>query len=300
MQIVCPQCATAYAVETEALGTGGRTVRCARCHTVWHAGGDGSDDAAAPAAAEWRTPGSPLPPLQGSTIEEAQAAAALDWVPTPEGGEEAPAAGEGAVPAPVQSDTGSAVAVMEAPPAAAAGPEIEGVAVASGGDARPESRRMRRPARRAPRNRPQPTAAHAAAALLGVLVALIVARGNMVRLLPQTASLYALVGLPVNVRGLVFADVKTALETQNDMPVLVVEGTVRNVTAKAVEVPPLRLAVRDGAAAEIYGWTSMPDRPQLAAGESQAFRARLASPPAEGREVLVRFVNRHDQFAAAY
>src|SRR5262245_6143735 len=37
MQIVCPNCATGYDVQASALGAEGRSVRCARCRTVWHA-----------------------------------------------------------------------------------------------------------------------------------------------------------------------------------------------------------------------------------------------------------------------
>jgi hypothetical protein len=37
----------------------------------------------------------------------------------------------------------------------------------------------------------------------------------------------------------------------------------------------------------------------LAPGETAAFRTRLASPPAEGRDVIVRFFNRRDLLAGA-
>src|SRR4030088_729653 len=37
MQIVCPNCETSYQVAASAMGTSGRSVRCARCRTVWFA-----------------------------------------------------------------------------------------------------------------------------------------------------------------------------------------------------------------------------------------------------------------------
>src|ERR1700732_4131276 len=37
MQIVCPNCETAYQVEPSSVGPTGRSVRCARCRTVWFA-----------------------------------------------------------------------------------------------------------------------------------------------------------------------------------------------------------------------------------------------------------------------
>src|SRR6185312_3107574 len=39
MLIVCPNCATSYMIDQAAVGPDGRTVRCARCKTTWHAGG---------------------------------------------------------------------------------------------------------------------------------------------------------------------------------------------------------------------------------------------------------------------
>src|SRR5690349_14843812 len=37
MQIVCPNCTTAYDVKPGTIGPEGRSVRCARCRTVWTA-----------------------------------------------------------------------------------------------------------------------------------------------------------------------------------------------------------------------------------------------------------------------
>jgi predicted Zn finger-like uncharacterized protein len=36
MIVTCPACATRYLVNPSALGPGGRTVRCAKCHETWH------------------------------------------------------------------------------------------------------------------------------------------------------------------------------------------------------------------------------------------------------------------------
>jgi len=122
-------------------------------------------------------------------------------------------------------------------------------------------------------------------------------RMDIVRLLPQTASFYSVIGLPVNLRGLAFEGIKMSKEEQDGMPVLVVEGTITNVTRRAAEVPRLRLAVRNGSKHEIYSWTTQPTRSILGPGETLPFRARLASPPAETRDVMVRFFTRRDVVA---
>jgi hypothetical protein len=134
-------------------------------------------------------------------------------------------------------------------------------------------------------------------ALVAAYAALITWRVDVVRLMPQTGSLYALIRLPVNLRGLAIEDVKTSRETHDGVPVLVVEGTLANVARAAVEVPRLRFAVRNDRGAEVYAWTAPPARAILNSGEQVAFRSRLASPPSEGREVIVRFFNRRDSAA---
>ena len=37
MQITCPNCETSYQVDPSSVGETGRSVRCARCRTVWFA-----------------------------------------------------------------------------------------------------------------------------------------------------------------------------------------------------------------------------------------------------------------------
>jgi len=121
----------------------------------------------------------------------------------------------------------------------------------------------------------------------------------VVRLVPQTASLYAALGLPVNLRGLTFGNVTTAIETQDGVQVLVIEGTIASASTRAVEVPRLRFSVRNHRGQEVYAWTALPSRGALSPGETLPFRSRLASPPPDMREVLVRFFNRRDLVASA-
>jgi hypothetical protein len=133
--------------------------------------------------------------------------------------------------------------------------------------------------------------------LIAVLGALVGFRSHVVRIAPQTASLYGAIGLPVNLRGLTFESVRTTGEVHEGVAVLIVEGTIANVVDKTVEVPRLRFAMRNAAGQEIYAWTSVTGRSILSPGETTTFRSRLASPPSEGRDVVVRFLNRRDLVA---
>jgi len=134
-------------------------------------------------------------------------------------------------------------------------------------------------------------------ALACIVAALIAGRSTVVRHAPQMASLYAAIGMPVNLRGLVFAEVRVSRDTHDGVAVLVVEGTIASVASKAVEVPRLRFALRNEAGGEVYAWTAMPTREQLEPGETLAFKSRLASPPGDGRDVTVRFFTRGDAVA---
>jgi predicted Zn finger-like uncharacterized protein len=155
----------------------------------------------------------------------------------------------------------------------------------------------RRQARSAPRRAPRwPLSRRQTAVLALVFINVLVVgwRSDFVRALPQTASFYAAMGLPVNLRGLTFDGVTTAAEQHEGIPILVVEGNVVNDARKTVEVPRLKFIVRNVAHQEIYSWTAVPSRTALPPGEAVAFRTRLASPPPEARDVMVRFVTRRD------
>ena len=67
-----------------------------------------------------------------------------------------------------------------------------------------------------------------------------------------------------------------------------------NVVRAPVEVPRLRFAVRNDAGHEVSAWTASPMQAILPSGNRLAFRTPLASPPADGRDVIVRILNRRD------
>jgi hypothetical protein len=134
--------------------------------------------------------------------------------------------------------------------------------------------------------------------LIAVLVVILLAalqwRVAMVRHFPQTASLFAMIGMPVNLRGLNFMDVKSRGEFHDGVMVLVIEGTIVNLTPRTLEIPRLRFSLRNGTGHEVYAWTALPSKTLLGSGDGLPFRSRLASPPPDGRDVIVRFFNRRD------
>ena len=180
----------------------------------------------------------------------------------------------------------------EAPPVPAAEidngpPDIESVA----------ARRARAAARKR-RNRwrriPLPVAIVALIAISGGLLSW---RKDVVRYVPQLASFYSAIGMPVNLRGLAFTDLKIGNEIHDGVPVLVVEGLIVSMVSTPVEIPRIRFALRNATGAEVYSWTAQPPQPVLGAFETLPFRSRLASPPAEGHDIQVRFFTRRDAVA---
>jgi len=95
-------------------------------------------------------------------------------------------------------------------------------------------------------------------------------------------------------RGLSITNITTAAQLHEGVPLLLVEGTIASTSTRRVKVPRLRLAVRNSAGQELYNWTEEPERRTLPAGESLTFCSRLASPPPEAHDVVVRFFNRDD------
>jgi hypothetical protein len=161
------------------------------------------------------------------------------------------------------------------------------------------ARRIRRPPARRKSSWPVPGWSMAIVLLVAINIGLIAFRAEIVRLFPQTAAVYAAVGLEVNLRGLVFTDVVTRKDVQDGTPMLVVEGVIKSASRRETAVPRLRFAVRNAKGHEIYSWTALPARNVIAPGAAMPFRSRLASPPPEAHAVLVRFFNRHDLVAGA-
>ena len=317
MQIVCPNCTTSYQIADAAIGVNGRSVRCTRCRTVWHAappamavhGGSAEPDATDQTVAAFRealvgehtqherdgaldapveAPAQPsLDDLIGSDASE-QAADAAANVPA-----ETPTVGLADIPIPVEDAPSLAPALQGDAPVThitslddAGPPDIESVA----------ARRARADARRR-RNRLRIPLPLAIVALVTLCAALLGWRKDIVRHAPQLASFYSAIGLPVNLRGLAFADLKIGNEIHDGVPVLVVEGMIVSTVSMPVDVPRLRFALRNATGAEVYAWTAQPSQPVLGAFETMPFRSRLASPPAEGHDIQVRFFTRRDAVA---
>ena len=323
MLIVCPSCATSYMIDPASVGSGGRTVRCARCKTTWFAGGPKSAPEVTAFVngvireAETQSTGAPS---AGSASHSADAApdnaprAAEDFGGEPSEPPEPPYVAPRPEPAPPVEQAPHHTDLVPQHPVApepfaitdspSLVPPIDHAATPAAAHAEIEhdeietfaARRQRLKARRQ-----QARKSSRWTALILVLfafnVALVGARHEVVRFLPQTASLFAAIGLPVNLRNLKFENVRITKEGQDGVSILIIEGSIVSTASKPVEVPRLRFAARNATGQEVYTWTALPSRSILDAGERLDFSSRLPSPPAEASDIMVRFFNSQDAVA---
>jgi len=284
MLIVCPTCDTAYQIKPGALGAG-RQVRCAQCKNTWFATESVASEAAVPALASLD---------DGATRPD----------PSPHVGDILPPP-----PAPVAPQNDNPFTVADAPPLVPHDQPEPGAEPAAKFDPGVPDHVETIAAHRVPQTHAERRTQRSLTQRLVGLPMLIVAlsaillgalnwRAAVVRSFPQTASLYAAIGLPVNLRGLFFQDVKSSAEFHDGVTVLVIEGTIVNLTTRTLEVPRLRLALRNGLGQEVYAWTALPPKSTVGSGNGLPFRVRLASPPPDGRDVIVRFFNRRDSVTA--
>jgi predicted Zn finger-like uncharacterized protein len=282
MHIICPHCTTSYAIDLATLGPAGRTVRCSRCKEVWLARPQDAtalassvtamaaagQSSAADAAAEWEAlareedggePG--IPEVDSPSISS-------DWSASADG---EPQLDESDWPTIARND----------------GPDTDTPHL-------PRSSWFRRLVGPSAAGKSFSSLPTVCAAMGALVLALMIWRVDVVRLLPQTASFYKMVGIEVNLRGLMFKDVKITTETVEGKPVLVIEGVIVGESPKPVELPRLRFSVRDAQGAEIYAWNAVLEQPVLKPGEKAWFKSRLASPPPEGRNIDIRFFSKRD------
>ena len=275
MKIICPNCNTAYKVSLQALGSGGRKVRCARCRTEWHA--EPQDETGPPASGagpDWNGEDESFDFADEVAETSGHFAAAEDRQPS----SRHPATG---------TATGTEGPTIDADTAIA---DRSATNVEAAAQRRRPGAGMRRPGKGGSARRlPAPLAI---AAGLVLIISAIMFRNSVVAWVPDLAGLYRLVGLETNIRGLEFTAIKTSRKYENGVPLLVIEGEIVNVSGKRVDIPAMRFALRNADDREIYSWTRKAETPVLEAGQRTRFRSTISGLPDGGRSVQLRFIDR--------
>ena len=299
MRTACPSCDTTYTIPDERIGAKGRKVRCTRCGEEWRVM-PGAEEPPPPIRAAPPPPPPPPAPRRSETVDP------FDALDDHAVGDDALDAFAGAA-APDAADDPTrddATTATDEPRPASAPPAAAGPSVA----ARLAGHIRIRTKRRLPRLHGEilgrVTASLAPfvgpmvflAACL-VLPGIYVFRQPIVAAAPDLAGLYSALGAPVNLRGLAFGRIETLREIDNGQTVLVIEGSIANVSKQMREVPALRFSLRGADTQEVYAWSIDPKSTTIESGDTIRFRTRLAAPPDQATDVQVRFVERRSQHA---
>lgn len=110
---------------------------------------------------------------------------------------------------------------------------------------------------------------------------------------PQTSSVYALLGLPVNARGLAFTEVNYRRGTEAGQQVLTVQGNVVNVSGRELAVPQIEVTLTDNDRRQIDRWLFSAGVPRLKPGQKIAFATRRTNPPDDARHLEMTFSTPH-------
>ena len=108
--------------------------------------------------------------------------------------------------------------------------------------------------------------------LVGIVIGALIGRESVVRRLPETAGLFEMAGMPVNLRGLELIEVTSERTREDDGEYLSVHGTIVNRHRSQPYGPPRSpssCARRTGQ--PVYSWNVEADRRTLHPGENGAF-----------------------------
>lgn len=309
MKITCPDCNTSYGIKPEALGPEGRSVKCAKCGNRWFVSpkDEDKDTAAFEAdAAEDDSPGKPAADNKTDSAKDEE-----DWAADDDAGEgdqDDFAAEDDPEPVadvrpPIKDTSPSKAEASSQKSAAEAAPDvdpksadIETLAKRPKIIVNPDKFRTNRIGAIIDwllrRNYRRIGGVLLLGGALAMTVMLVLMRDTLVKQSPDLASLYSMVGLDVNLRGLEFRNLRTFMEVEDGRRVLVVEGSIRNLQKERNSVPAVRLSIRSADFQEVYAWTVEPRTKNLNALDETRFRTILADPPDGASDIQVRFVDR--------
>jgi predicted Zn finger-like uncharacterized protein len=250
MILTCPACKTRYSADANNFPAEGRDVRCARCGHVWHQAPPVAD--LDPGIFEDGVDSEPAPGPHEETVDEIRRRQEKEA--------EAAAARrarlrDAMAPPPTEPEDTT--------------PPLWQVAVGK---------------------------AIVGAGWLGVMAIVLAAgwaaliyRPLLTQYWPQSASLYATIGMKPDIAALKFATVNYRSAQEDGQPVLTVTGTLVNDSTKEMSVPPIRVALIDAGMHELYRWTFSPAALTLAPGQSTHFSTRISSPPTNARHLELHF-----------
>ncbi len=128
------------------------------------------------------------------------------------------------------------------------------------------------------------------AALVGLTSFAYLGAETVIRKLPGSATLYAMLGVPTNVRGLEFKTLDYHWQIDpRGLPVLSISGEVHNISQEPRSVPSVVFAFLDQDGLELFDWATPMRSNVLQPGAKTSFASVVPAPPDAVRKVEVRF-----------
>lgn len=148
-----------------------------------------------------------------------------------------------------------------------------------------------------PPTKPKRRGAGRAWVLVVLIVAAIVGGGyyfpqRLVDLWPPMAKLYEKIGIAVVLPpgyGLALES-KNRRDVVGGVPVLVIEGSIKNRSGRPRPMPRLRFTLRDAKGKALQDWTLKPGSGSLADGESRSFKTKFKNPDKDAVDISIEFV----------
>ena len=130
-----------------------------------------------------------------------------------------------------------------------------------------------------------------AAAMAVVVVAALIFRIDVVKILPGSAGAYAAVGLPVNTVGLVIdsESIKAEPSMQDGHAAVTVTGTIRNITEHEVTSPPLRVELLTKDSKRVAGQLAAAADAKIPPGQVRHFSITFLDPPRSAKDLQIGF-----------
>jgi len=130
-----------------------------------------------------------------------------------------------------------------------------------------------------------------AAAMAVIVVAALIFRIDVVRILPGSAGAYAAVGLPVNTVGLVIDrdSIRAQPSMQEGHAAVTCTGAIRNITEHEVLAPPLRVELLNEKAKRVSGQLAAAADAKIPPGEVRHFSITFLDPPRTAKDLQIGF-----------
>jgi len=254
MILTCPECATRFKINPDAIGANGRTVRCSQCSATWFVAAepdvmdlqDSEDNALKPVAGA-------VSAMAASSALAAQGAHAHD-----DGNAED-----------ANSDS-----------------SYESTSAHNEMRDKADRKKIRR--------RLFGVGMIWVTVLTILILAILAAylfRAKIVEQFPGAAPIYKSFGIEANTSGLDIIDVEFRNGEQNGTPTLFVNGKVKNFDGRTRDVALVRLSFKNADGEVISSWVVQPSQASLESGETLDFTTQYPNPPVDAKSLASSFVD---------